>query len=81
MTARVEGPRFAVRTWREEVPGCAAPLMWFARIVPVRAIAAPFTDPEDERRAVSSCPDTPRLTCGGAIESAIEKYERLWGDT
>ncbi len=76
---RREGPRFHVRTWQEETPGCAAPLMWYARIVPVRPEAAPFTDRQDERQGVSTCPDTPRLTMGGAVEAAIEKWERIWG--
>ena len=76
---RIDGPRFNVRTWQEAVPGCAAPLMWFARIVPVRAEAAPFTSAEDERQACSTAPDTPRLTVAGAVEAVIEKWERIWG--
>jgi hypothetical protein len=79
MADRVDGPRFSVRTWQEPVSGCAAPLMWFARIVPVRPEAAPFTDEQDERQAVSTCPDIPRLTMDGAVEAAIEKWERIWG--
>lgn len=73
-----DGPRFAVRTWKEATPGCAAPFMWYARIVPVRPEAAPFTDERDERQGVSTCPDTPRFTMSGAVEAAIEKWERIW---
>jgi len=48
--SRQEGPRFAVTTWRElrEPHG----LLWFARVVPVRAEAAPFTEAQDEAQAV-----------------------------
>ena len=48
--SRVEGPRFAVTTWREE----RAPhgLLWFAKVVPVRPEAAPFAEPRDEAQAV-----------------------------
>ncbi len=69
---RLEGPRFNVRTWREGTS-------WFARVVPLRPEAAPFTDAQDARRAVSTCPDTPRVTLTGAVEAAISKWQALWG--
>jgi hypothetical protein len=79
MTTRLDGPRFSVRTWKEATPGCAAPLMWYARIVPVSEWTAPFTNAEGERQAVSTCPDTPRLTLAGAVEAALAKWTALWG--
>jgi hypothetical protein len=48
VTARVEGARFAVTTWRDAGAGG----LWWARVVRVRPEAAPYTDPPDEDAAV-----------------------------
>jgi hypothetical protein len=47
----------------------------------VSEIRALRVDPQAVPRAVSTCPDTPRLTLAGAVEAAIEKWERIWGDS
>jgi len=73
---RIQGPRFQVRTWQEGT--AAGRLVWFARLEPVSPWTAPFPSKEDERRGVSTCPDEPRPTLAAAVESAVEKWERLW---
>ncbi len=71
-STHVEGPRFNVRTWQEAVPGGAAPMMWFARIVPTRTLRPEVSPASDDvldalvRRA-AGCAGTSPFKAGDLV--------------